>query len=402
MLRRRVDTGGAGALPAMLADLEALVRCESYSADHAALARSAEAVGALGTRLLGTAPESIVIDGVTHLRWVFGTPRVLLVGHHDTVWPTGSLEARPWSVTAGIARGPGVLDMKAGLVQMFHALASLRTLDGVCVLVNGDEEIGSPTSRELIEEAARGSAASFVLEASGDRDGSLKTARRGSSRYEVTVHGRAAHAGLEPEKGVNAAVEAAHQVLAIAGIGAAVAGGAGSTGAPGGTGATGVAGDSAATGGSAGTSTVTPTLLSAGSTPNTVPARARIAVDVRVPTSAAQDHIDTLLRGLTPRTPGARLEIQDIGGRPPMEPGASAELFALASRIARELGQGPLRGIAVGGVSDGNCTAAVGCPTLDGLGAVGAGAHADDEYVEVASMIPRSRLLAELITRTLR
>ncbi|MET9999740.1 M20 family metallopeptidase [Streptomyces microflavus] len=386
----------------MLADLEALVRCESYSADHAALARSAEAVGALGARLLGTAPENIVIDGVTHLRWVFGTPRVLLVGHHDTVWPTGSLEARPWSVTAGIARGPGVLDMKAGLVQMFHALASLRTLDGVCVLVNGDEEIGSPTSRALIEEAARGSAAAFVLEASGDRDGALKTARKGSSRYEVTVHGRAAHAGLDPEKGVNAAVEAAHQVLAIAGIGAAVAEGAGSTGVPGGTGATGVAGDSAATGGGAGTSTVTPTLLSAGSTPNTVPARARIAVDVRVPTSAAQDHIDTLLRGLTPRTPGARLEIQDIGGRPPMEPGASAELFALASRIARELGQGPLRGIAVGGVSDGNCTAAVGCPTLDGLGAVGAGAHADDEYVEVASMIPRSRLLAELVTRTLR
>ncbi|MFJ8404857.1 M20 family metallopeptidase [Streptomyces microflavus] len=377
----------------MLADLEALVRCESYSADHAALARSAEAVGALGTRLLGTAPESIVIDGVTHLRWVFGTPRVLLVGHHDTVWPTGSLEARPWSVTAGIARGPGVLDMKAGLVQMFHALASLRTLEGVCVLVNGDEEIGSPTSRELIEEAARGSVAAFVLEASGDRDGALKTARKGSSRYEVTVHGRAAHAGLDPEKGVNAAVEAAHQVLAIAGIGAAVAGGAGGSG---------VAGDSGATGGGAGTSTVTPTLLSAGSTPNTVPARARIAVDVRVPTSAAQDHIDTLLRGLTPRTPGARLEIRGIGGRPPMEPGASAELFALASRIARELGQSPLRGIAVGGVSDGNCTAAVGCPTLDGLGAVGAGAHADDEYVEVASMIPRSRLLAELITRTLR
>ncbi|MEW2191782.1 M20 family metallopeptidase [Streptomyces microflavus] len=395
----------------MLADLEALVRCESYSADPAALARSAEAVGALGTRLLGTAPESIVIDGVTHLRWVFGTPRVLLVGHHDTVWPMGSLEARPWSVTAGIARGPGVLDMKAGLVQMFHALASLRTLDGLCVLVNGDEETGSPTSRELIEEAARGSAAAFVLEASGDRDGALKTARKGSSRYEVTVYGRAAHAGLDPEKGVNAAVEAAHQVLAIAGIGAAVAGSAGSTGVPGcagvtgvagGTGATGVAGDSGATGGGPDTSTVTPTLLSAGSTPNTVPARARIAVDVRVPTSAAQVHIDTLLRGLTPRTPGARLEIQDIGGRPPMEPGASAELFALASRIARELGQGPLRGIAVGGVSDGNCTAAVGCPALDGLGAVGAGAHADDEYVEVASMIPRSRLLAELVTRTLR
>ncbi|MFI5808186.1 M20 family metallopeptidase [Streptomyces sp. NPDC051561] len=377
----------------MLADLETLVCCESYSADHTALARSAEAVGALGTRLLGTAPESIVIDGVTHLRWVFGTARVLLVGHHDTVWPMGSLDARPWRVASGIARGPGVLDMKAGLVQMFHALASLRTLDGVCVLVNGDEEVGSPTSRELIEEAARRSEAAFVLEASGDRGGALKTARKGNSRYAVTVHGRAAHAGLDPEKGVNAAVEAAHQVLAIAGIGASVAGGAGATGMTGGTGAT---------GGGPGSSTVTPTLLSAGSAPNTVPARATIAVDVRVPTSAAQDHIDTLLRGLTPRTPGARLEIQHIGGRPPMEPGASVALFALASRIARELGQLPLRGIAVGGVSDGNCTASVGCPTLDGLGAVGAGAHADDEYVEVASMIPRSRLLGELVTRTLR
>ncbi|WP_203187355.1 M20 family metallopeptidase [Streptomyces pratensis] len=365
----------------MLADLEALVRCESFSADHAALARSARAVGAMGARLLGAGPETIVIDGVTHLRWAFGTPRVLLLGHHDTVWPVGSLEARPWSVAGGVARGPGVLDMKAGLVQMFHALASLRSLNGVCVLVNGDEEVGSPTSRELIEEAARGSAAAFVLEASGDEGGALKTARKGSSRYEVTVHGRAAHAGTNPEQGVNAAVEAAHQVLAIDGIGAAVTGGAG-------TGATGTG------------LTVTPTLLSAGSTPNTVPALARIAVDVRVPTFAAQDDVDALMRGLSPRTPGARLEVRGIGGRPPMEAGASAELFALASRIALELGGPPLRGVTVGGVSDGNFTAAVGCPTLDGLGAVGGGAHADDEYVEVAEMVPRARLLAGLISRT--
>ncbi|MGW0585509.1 M20/M25/M40 family metallo-hydrolase [Streptomyces sp. NPDC002920] len=146
--------------------------------------------------------------------------------------------------------------------------------------------------------------------------------------------------------------------------------------------------------------TVTPTLLSAGSTRNTVPALARVSVDVRVPTPAAQDRVDELIRGLTARTPGARLEVLGGSQRPPMEPESSAELFALASRLAAELGQEPLRGLAVGGASDGNHTAAVGCPTLDGLGAVGAGAHADTEYVEVARMVPRARLLAQLITRT--
>lgn len=249
-----------------------------------AVARSAEVVGALGTMLLGTEPETIAIDGVTHLRWTFGTPRVLLVGHHDTVWPMGSLRNHPWSVSDGIARGPGVLDMKAGLVQMLHALASLPSPDGVCVLVSGDEEVGSATSRELIEEAARGCRAAFVLEASADEQGALKTARKGTSRYEVVVHGRAAHAGLEPQKGVDAAVEAAHQVLSIAGLGAAPDADGGPHSA-------------------LGPATVTPTLLSAGSARNTVPALARVSVDVRVPTAAAQDRVDELMRGLTARTP---------------------------------------------------------------------------------------------------
>jgi glutamate carboxypeptidase len=367
-------------LPAMLADLEELVRCESFSADHAAVARSAGIVGALGTRLLGAEPETIVVGGVTHLRWAFGTPRVLLVGHHDTVWPIGSLRSLPWSVADGIARGPGVLDMKAGLVQMFHALASLPSPDGVCVLVNGDEEVGSPTSRRLIEETARGCAATFVLEAASGGRGALKIARKGISRYEIVVHGEAAHAGAEPHKGVNAAVEAAHQVLALAGIEAA--------------------------GGAAhpvlGGTTVTPTLLSAGSTSNTVPALARVSVDVRVPTAAAQKRIDELVRGLAPRTPGARMEILGGPGRPPMEPRSSADLFALASRVAAELGQEPPRGVAVGGASDGNNTAAAGCPTLDGLGAVGGGAHADTEHVVIAWMVPRARLLARLVTRARR
>lgn len=370
--------GAALALPAMLADLEDLVLCESFSADHAAVARSAEVVGALGARLLRAGPEVIVIDGVTHLRWSFGTPRVLLVGHHDTVWPMGSLQNHPWSVAGGVARGPGVLDMKAGLVQMFHALSSLPSPDGVCVLVNGDEEVGSPTSRQLIEESARGCAAAFVLEASADEKGALKTARKGTSRYEVVVHGRAAHAGLEPQKGVNAAIEAAHQVLAVADLAGSMS-------------------TNGATCPVLGAPTITPTLLAAGATLNTVPALAKVSVDVRVPSLVAQDRVDKFMRGLVARLPGARLEVLGGRRRPPMEPESSAELFALASRFAAELGQEPLRGIAVGGASDGNYTAAAGCPTLDGLGGVGGGAHADTEYVEIAQMVPRARLLARLI-----
>src|SRR4051794_24405529 len=138
---------------AMLTDLAELVGCESFTADLAAVARSADVVAALGTRLLGESPERIVVDGVTHLRWVFGTPRVLVLGHHDTVWPIGSLLSHPWSVVDGIARGPGVFDMKAGLVQLFHALGSLGSRAGVCVLVTGDEEVGSPSSRVLIEDS---------------------------------------------------------------------------------------------------------------------------------------------------------------------------------------------------------------------------------------------------------
>lgn len=371
---------GVLALPAMLADLEELVTCESFSADHAAVARSAGVVGALGTMLLGAAPETIVIGGATHLRWVLGTPRVLLLGHHDTVWPVGSLRRLPWSSDGGIARGPGVLDMKAGLVQLFHALASLPSPDGVCVLVNGDEEVGSPTSRQLIEDAARGCSAAFVMEASADASGALKTARKGTSRYEVVVRGRAAHAGQDPHLGVNAAVEAAHQVLAVVGLGASP----------------GTAGDG---GPALGSTTVTPTLLSAGTTRNTVPALARVSVDVRAPTAAAQDRVDALMRGLTARTPGARLEVLGGRQRPPKEAESSAGLSALACRLAAELGQGPLRGVAVGGASDGNLTAAVGCPTLDGLGGVGAGAHTDGEYVDVARMVPRARLLARLVAR---
>ncbi len=165
----------------MLADLEELVTCESYSADHAAVARSAQVVAEQGARLLRARAEALVIDGVTHIQWTFGTPRVLLLGHHDTVWPIGSLKTHPWSVENGIARGPGVFDMKAGLVQMFHALAALPTLDGLRVLVTGDEEVGSDTSRHLIEDLARQCAATLVLEPSAPGERSRPDARASPS-----------------------------------------------------------------------------------------------------------------------------------------------------------------------------------------------------------------------------
>ncbi|MFD1933820.1 M20/M25/M40 family metallo-hydrolase [Nonomuraea mangrovi] len=361
----------------MIEDLGELVSCESFSSDLDAVARSAKVVAAMGARHLGAQPETIVIDGVTHLRWSFGTPKVLLLGHHDTVWPMGTLATHPWSVVDGIARGPGVFDMKAGLVQMFHALAELDSLDGVCVLVTGDEEVGSVTSRTLIEDAARGLAATFVLEASAD-GGALKTARKGTSDYTVTVYGKAAHAGLEPWNGANAGIELAHQILTIAGVAELVDE------------------DEPVTG-----TTVTPTVLAGGTTVNTVPALARVGVDVRVPTLAAQAKVDTLMRALSPQLKGTRLEMSGGPNRPPMEAALSAELFAEAARLAEELGLGALTSASVGGASDGNFTAGLGVPTLDGLGGVGGGAHADHEHVVVAEMPGRMRLLRALVSSVL-
>ena len=219
-------------LPAILADLEALVRCESPSSVPDAVSRSADLVAALGRHHLGSEPERIVVDGCPHLRWRLGTDLstgpgrpggVLVLAHHDTVWPLGSLQAHPFSVRDGVLRGPGCFDMKAGLVLALHALAVLGSVSqhgpsGVTLLVTGDEELGSPTSRGLIEAEAAGCRAALVLEASAD-GGALKTARKGVSLYEVRAVGRAAHAGLEPERGVNATVELAHQVLAVAGFG---------------------------------------------------------------------------------------------------------------------------------------------------------------------------------------
>ncbi|MEF9915434.1 MULTISPECIES: M20 family metallopeptidase [unclassified Streptomyces] len=356
------------ALPRMLADLETLINCESPSADLDAVAASADVVTEVGTARLGVRPERIVIEGRTHLRWRLGDAprRVLLLGHHDTVWPIGSLLSHPFSIVDGLIRGPGCFDMKAGLVMAFHAAAALPDPSGVTILVTGDEEMGSPTSRRLVEEEASGCAAALVLEASAD-GGALKTGRKGVSLYEVAVRGRAAHAGLEPERGVNATVELAHQVLAVSALLDPERG-----------------------------TTVTPTLLTSGNTTNTVPDAGRFAVDVRIRDVAEQTRVDRAMRALRAVLPGSRLEIGGGPNRPPLERAASAALFARAVAVAGRLGLPEPVGAAVGGASDGNLTAGVGTPTLDGLGAVGGGAHADDERVFVAELPRRSALLAAL------
>jgi glutamate carboxypeptidase len=359
-------------LPAMLADIEELVRCESPSADLDAVTASADVVARVGRRRLGVPPERIVVQGRTHLRWRLGRsptpgPRVLLLAHHDTVWPLGTLETHPFAVTDGVLRGPGCFDMKAGLVLALHATAALRDPSGVTILVTADEEIGSPTSRELIEAESAGCAAALVLEASAD-GGAVKTERKGISMYRVRAIGRAAHAGLEPERGVNATIELAHQLLAVTGLADAARG-----------------------------TTVTPTVLSAGRTVNTVPAEGWFDVDVRVWNAAEQARVDAAMRALRPVLDHARLEVAGGPNRPPLDASASASLFARASELAQELGLPPLASAAVGGASDGNFTAGVGTPTLDGLGAVGGGAHADSEHVLVAELPGRAALIAALV-----
>ncbi|MFJ2775416.1 M20/M25/M40 family metallo-hydrolase [Kitasatospora sp. NPDC087315] len=354
-------------LPELVADIEALVTAESPTADRAAVARCADLVAELGTRLTGRAPERLETGGRPQLRWRFGAgDGVLLLGHLDTVWPVGSLATHPFGVTDGRLTGPGCFDMKAGLVQLFHALATLDDLDGVTVLVTSDEETGSADSRALIEAEARRTRAVLVLEAA--EDGALKTERKGASLYDLAITGRAAHAGLEPERGINATTELARQVLALAALADPDAG-----------------------------TTVTPTVATAGTTRNTVPDTALLRIDVRARTAAEQQRVDTALYGLAPTLKGAALALSGGPDRPPLPAASSAGLFARAQRLNDALGLGPLRGAAVGGGSDGNITAGVGTPTLDGLGAVGGGAHADHEHVIVAELPRRAALLAALV-----
>jgi glutamate carboxypeptidase len=348
---------------AMLADLGRLVACESPSDDLAALERSADEIAALGRRLFGRDPER---HGV-HLRWTFGTPRFLVLGHHDTVWPRGTIDRWPMVVDGDRVSGPGCFDMKGGLVLAMHAVAALPSPEGVVLLWTGDEEIGAPTSQDLIVDTARGLEATLVTEPCAG--GAVKVARKGIRVLRLTVTGRASHAGLEPEKGVNAGVELAHHLVAVSGW----------------TRPDGL--------------TLVPTLVEGGTTMNTVPATASAVFDMRGPSAADMDRMEQRLRDLVPVLDGAALEVTRHHGRGPLEASASASLFRLARDVAMDLGQGDLGGVEVGGVSDGNFTAAAGVPTLDGLGVIGDGAHAEGEWCSLASMVDRAQLVHGMLAR---
>ncbi|MFH8621249.1 M20 family metallopeptidase [Streptomyces vietnamensis] len=348
---------------AMLEDLRTLVEVESPSRDLDAINASAAAVAAVIEERLGG--QAVLIDGPVgpHVHWSGGgSPQVLVLGHHDTVFPLGTLERRPFRVEDGRVLGPGVFDMLGGLVQAVHGLSALDDLTGVEILVTADEEVGSASSRALIEERARACGHVLVFEGAAD-GGGLKTARKGCGTFEVCVTGRASHAGLEPEAGVNALVEAAHQVLAIQALSRPEIG-----------------------------TTVSPTVASAGTSDNVIPAQATVWVDVRVESNEEKDRVEAAFAGLTPRLEGAALTVRGGVNRPPMPESASRTLFELA----RELQPG-IEGVAVGGGSDGNFTGALGIPTLDGLGAVGGGAHADHEFLLVDTMEERANLVTGLV-----
>ncbi|MDQ1425775.1 MAG: glutamate carboxypeptidase [Acidimicrobiaceae bacterium] len=351
-----------------------LVAIESPSADRDATARCAGVLLDAGKDLLGEPGETVVVDGTTHVRWRFGSGSgsggygVLLVGHLDTVWPTGTLARWPFAASADDDRatGPGAFDMKAGLVQLLFALATLDSLDGLTVLVTADEEIGSPSSRQLIVDEVTGKQAALVLEPGvGD---ALKTARKGVSNYEIEVVGRAAHAGLEPERGANATVELAHQVLRLTSLARPEIG-----------------------------TTVTPTVAAAGTTTNTVPAEARLQIDVRALTVDEQHRVDREIRSAAATVAGTTVRVGGGPNRPPLPATASAALMVRAKQVAAELGLAPLHGVEVGGGSDGNFTAGAGVPTLDGLGAVGGNAHAEGEFLVPSKLPERAALVAGLI-----
>ncbi len=358
--------------PEMIEALRALVDAESPTGDPAACLMCVDVVDAIADDLLGVRGERIELGGRVHLRWRFGTaPRVLLIGHLDTVWPVGTLARWPFEVRDGHATGPGVFDMKAGVVQLLFALAALDSTDGVAVLLTTDEESGSPTARPLIEETASGIEAALVLEPSAG--GALKTERKGVSLYRINVRGRAAHAGLDPEKGANAAVELAHQLLAVAALARPELG-----------------------------TTVTPTLVAAGTAVNTVPAEASARVDVRVRTELEAGRIAAAFAALEPVDPATSLDVERSISIPPLEHAASAALFARAQELAGGLGLAALTEAAVGGGSDGSVLAALGLRVLDGLGAVGDHAHGEGEYVVVDELAERAALVAALVQDLLR
>jgi glutamate carboxypeptidase len=298
--------------------------------------------------------------------------QLLVLGHYDTVYSTGTLRKMPFRVSAGKAYGPGTFDMKAGIVQALFALETLQrsktTLPKRLVFLwTSDEEIGSESSRKLLEAEARRSDSVFVLEPSFGPRGLLKTARKGVGQAELIVHGRASHAGLAPEEGINAIHELAQQLTRIAKWNDVRRG-----------------------------VTINAGIVEGGTRTNVIPERARAVLDLRALRVSDMRSLEERLHGLRPLQRGARLEITGGFDRPPLERKISATLFARAQLLAKQIPLA-LGECTVGGGSDGNFTAALGVPTLDGLGAVGDGAHSSHEHVLINTMPARAALLASLL-----
>jgi len=369
MARRWLSTFESD-LPRIVADLEALVRLESPSDDAARVSQLAAWVRER-LRERGVAAElrpcpprgDAVLASVAYREG--GT---LLLGHLDTVWPVGTLAGLPWRLEAGCATGPGVFDMKAGVavgMAVLTAMARESRAFPVSLLLVPDEETGSAASRELTISVARRHGRVLVLEPS--LDGAAKVARKGCGVFTVGFRGRAAHAGLDPEKGASALAELARFVSFLEDVAAPRDG-----------------------------TTLTATLAHAGSAANVVPESATLTVDARAWTRGEADRVTEALEAYRAGTAGVQVQVAGGFDRPALEPtSASEQLFAHARRHAEDLGF-ELGAARVGGASDGNFVAAAGIPTLDGLGPRGGGAHARDEHVLVADLPVRAALLAAL------
>jgi glutamate carboxypeptidase len=356
------------------------VACESPSHDKAAV----DAMGELAAnewrrrgakvQILRQAKRGNHVRAEVSLGEGATAGQILVLGHLDTVYPLGTLAKMPFRVSGGRAWGPGTFDMKAGLVMALFAVDALTAArmwprKRLVFLWTSDEEIGSTTSRSVIEREARRSDAALVLEPALGSDGRLKTARKGVGHAELIVTGRAAHAGVNPQNGVNAVHELALQIVRLMKLNDPGSG-----------------------------VTVQATVVAGGTVSNVVPDQARAEVDIRITRKSDARVIERKLRALRPILKGARLGVRGGVNRPPLERTAAIEAFfrraqSLMSDLGLSLGEA-----STGGGSDGNFTGAIGVPTLDGLGAVGDGAHTPHEHVVIRRLPERAALLAGLLT----
>jgi glutamate carboxypeptidase len=361
-----------------IALIREMVECESPSDDAKAVTRCAELIA---DRTRDIAKAKFLPGGTfgKNLRLEFMLPgkrkdgQILALGHADTVWPMGTLASMPFREKEGRLWGPGVLDMKGGVGFFITAMRILRELDvpvarKVVLQINSDEEVGSDSSRGFTEDAARASAAVLVLEPGTGLHGALKTARKGVGHFDLKVNGIAAHAGVDPRKGASAIVELAKQLIRIGELNDFDRG-----------------------------VTVNPGVIAGGTRSNVTAAEARAEIDFRAPTMRDAVKLEKKIRSLKPFDKRCSLSVEGGLNRPPMERSAGVrKLYALAEKLAKEIGV-KLEESSTGGGSDGNFTAAVGAPTLDGLGAVGEGAHATHESLLVDRIADRTALMAKLV-----